>query len=72
MNIKKVQSIVVNRSFTIYQLANIIKPKIIEQFSADKLIIIGDLLSVFVNDPQGQIKEGECLIIQIINAVIKI
>ena len=28
--------------------------------------------SVFVNDPQGQIKKGEHLIIQMINAGIKI
>jgi energy-converting hydrogenase Eha subunit E len=76
LNIKKVlQSIVVSRSFTIYQLANMIineLPKVIEQFSGAKVIIIGELLSMFVNDPQVQIKEAELLIRQIINAIIKL
>ena len=76
LNIKKVlQSIVVSRSFTIYQLANMIineLPKVIEQFSGAKVIIIGELLSMFVNDPQVQIKEAESLIRQIINAIRKL
>ena len=76
LNIKKVlQSIVVSRSFTIYQLANTIineLPNVIEQFSGAKVIIIGELLSMFVNDPQVQIKEAESLIRQIINAVRKL
>jgi hypothetical protein len=75
LNIKKVlQSIVVSRSFTIYQLANMIineLPKVIEQFAETRVIIISDLLSMFVNEPQIQIKEAESLIRQIANAIIK-
>jgi hypothetical protein len=72
-NIRKVlQSIVVSRPFTIYQLANTIineLPDVIEQFSGARvIIIIGELLSMFVNEPQIQIKEAESLIRQIINA----
>ena len=68
MNDKKLlQSIVVSRFFTSYQLTNMIineLPKVIDQFYADNIIIIiVDLLSVFVNDLQGQIKEGEYFII---------
>jgi Rad51 protein len=73
LNIKKtLQSIVVSRSFTIYQLANIIineLPKVLEQLSGAKVIVIGNLLSLFVNDPQVQIKEAKSLIRQIANAV---
>jgi len=76
LNIKKVlQSIVVSRSFTIYQLSNTIineLPNVIEQFSGAKVIIISELLSMFVNDPQVQIREAESLIRQIINAVRKL
>jgi hypothetical protein len=76
LDIKKVlQSIVVSRSFTIYQLSNTIineLPNVIEQFSSAKVIIIGELLSMFVNDPLVQIKEAESLIRQIINAVRKL
>jgi hypothetical protein len=75
LNIKKVlQSILVSRSFTIYQLANTIineLPKVIEQFAEARVIIISDLLSMFVNEPQIQIKEAESLIRQIANAIIK-
>ena len=73
LNIKKtLQSIVVSRSFTMYQLANTIindLPKVLEQFSGAKVIVIGNLLSLFVNDPQVQIKEAKSLIRQIVNAV---
>ena len=76
LDIKKIlQSIVVSRSFTIYQLSNTIineLPGVIEQFSSAKVIIIGELLSMFVNDPLVQIKEAESLIRQIINAVRKL
>jgi hypothetical protein len=76
LDIKKVlQSIVVSRSFTIYQLSNTIineLPGVIEQSSGARVIIIGELLSMFVNDPQVQIKEAESLIRQIINAVRKL
>ena len=73
LNIKKtLQSIVVSRSFTMYQLANTIindLPKVLEQFSGAKVIVIGNLLSLFVNDPQVQIKGAKSLIRQIVNAV---
>ena len=76
LDIKKIlQSIVVSRSFTIYQLSNTIineLPGVIEQFSSAKVIIIGELLSMFVNDPLVQIKEAESLIRQMINAVRKL
>jgi hypothetical protein len=67
---------VVSRSFTIYQLANTIinelpKKLIIQQFCNAKVIVIGDLLSMFTNDLQVRIKEKESLLIQIINAIIK-
>jgi DNA-directed RNA polymerase subunit RPC12/RpoP len=75
LNIKKaLQSIVISRSFTMYQLANIIindLPKVIEQFDGTKVIIISDLLYMFVNDPQVQIKEAESLIRQIVNEIRK-
>jgi hypothetical protein len=73
LNIKKtLHSIVVSRSFTMYQLANTIindLPKVLEQFSGAKIIVIGNLLSLFVNDPQVEIKEAKSLIRQIVNAV---
>ncbi|MBV9177097.1 MAG: hypothetical protein JO297_08660 [Nitrososphaeraceae archaeon] len=72
LNIKKtLQSIVVSRSFTIYQLVNIIineLPKVL-QLSGAKVIVIGNLLSLFVNDPQVQIKGAISLIRQIVNAL---
>jgi hypothetical protein len=78
LDIKKVlQSIVISRSFTIYQLTNMIineLPKLILQFSdadAKVIIIIGDLLSMFVNEPQIQIKEADSLLRQITNAIRK-
>jgi hypothetical protein len=46
-------------------------PKVIEQFAETRVIIISDLLSMFVNEPQIQIKEAESLIRQIANAIIK-
>ena len=56
LEVKKVlQSIVVSRVFTIYQLAHLIifeLPKIIEQFSStSKIIVIYGLLHLFVSDP---------------------
>ena len=80
LDIKKVlQSIIVCRAFTIYQLANLViyeLPKIIqqqqqqEQFDNDiKLIVISDLLGMFVKDPQIEIKEGEFIIEEIITSI---
>jgi hypothetical protein len=82
LDIKKVlQSIIVCRAFTIYQLADLVigeLPKIIqqqqqqeqEQFDNDiKLIVISDLLGMFVKDPQIEIKEGEFIIEEIITSI---
>ena len=75
LNIKKaLQSIIISRSFTMYQLANILineLSKVIEQFDGTKVIIISDLLYMFVNDPQVQIKEAKPLIRQIVNEIRK-
>ena len=75
LDIKKVlQSIVVSRAFTIYQLADLIiyeLPKVIQQLEA-KVILISDLLNMFVCDPQIKIEEGERMIKEIINSLRKI
>ena len=72
LDIKKVlQRIVISRSFTIYQLANTIiyeLPKIIEKYNA-KMIIVSDLLSMFLNDPQVQVREAEDIIKEIITSI---
>jgi hypothetical protein len=73
LDIKKVlQSIIVCRAFTIYQLANLIiyeLPKVIRQFDNVKLIIIADLLGMFVSDPQIEIEEAEYIIEKIITSI---
>jgi hypothetical protein len=75
LDIKKVlQSIVVSRAFTIYQLADLIiyeLPRVIQQLEA-KVILISDLLNMFVCDPQIKIEEGERMIKEIINSLRKI
>ena len=75
LDIKKVlQSIVVSRAFTIYQLADLIiyeLPRVIQQLEA-KVILISDLLNMFVYDPQIKIEEGERMIKEIINSLRKI
>jgi peroxiredoxin len=75
LDIKKVlQSIVVSRAFTIYQLADLIiyeLPRVIKQLEA-KVILISDLLNMFVCDPQIKIEEGERMIKEIINSLRKI
>ena len=71
---KVLQSIVVSRAFTIYQLADLIiyeLPKVIQQLEA-KVILISDLLNMFVCDPQIKIEEGERMIKEIINSLRKI
>jgi DNA-directed RNA polymerase subunit RPC12/RpoP len=72
LDIKRVlQRIVISRSFTIYQLANTIiyeLPKIIEKYNA-KMIIVSDLLSMFLNDPQVQVREVEDIIKEIITSI---
>jgi hypothetical protein len=75
LDIKKVlQSIVVSRAFTIYQLADLViyeLPRVIQQLEA-KVILISDLLNMFVYDPQIKIEEGERMIKEIINSLRKI
>ena len=76
LDIKKVlQSIMVTRAFTIYQLADLIiyqLPKIIQQFN-DKVIvvIIADLLNLFTCDPNIDLDEAISLIKEIINSIRK-
>ena len=75
LDIKKVlQSIVISRAFTIYQLTDLIiyeLPRVIQQLEA-KVILISDLLNMFVCDPQIKIEEGERMIKEIINSLRKI
>ena len=76
LDIKKVlQSIIITRVFTIYQLANLIiyeLPNAIQKLEA-KVIVISDLLNMFIRDPQIEIEEeGEWLIKEIINSIRKI
>jgi hypothetical protein len=75
LDIKKVlQSIVISRAFTIYQLADLIiyeLPRVIQQLEA-KVILISDLLNMFVCDPQIKIEEGERMIKEIIDSLRKI
>src|SRR5919107_1555949 len=71
---KVLQNIVVSRAFTIYQLADLIiyeLPRVIQQLEA-KVILISDLLNMFLCDPQIKIEEGERMIKEIINSIIKI
>ena len=74
LDIKKVlQSIVISRAFTIYQLADLIiyeLPRVIQQLEA-KVILISDLLNMFVCDPQIKIEEGERMIKEIIDSLRK-
>jgi ribosomal protein S27AE len=72
LDIKKIlQSMIVSRSFNIYQLANTILyklPKVIQQYDP-KIIVISDLLDMFLRDPQILIKEAEHIIKEIINVI---
>jgi hypothetical protein len=76
LDIKKVlQSVMVTRAFTIYQLADLIiyqLPRIIQQFN-DKVIVvvIADLLSLFTLDPNIDLDEAISLIKEIINSIRK-
>ena len=86
LDIKKfLQSIVVSRMFTIYQLANTIiyeLPKLIiqhlqqpqqqqqQQHFQPKVIVISDLLGMFVNDPHIKAEEAKNLLKEIMSSVI--
>jgi hypothetical protein len=76
LDIKKVlQSVMISRAFTIYQLADLIiyqLPRIIQQFN-DKVIVvvIADLLSLFTLDHNINRNEAISLIKEIINSIRK-
>src|SRR5215208_7133914 len=77
LEVKKVlQSIVVSRVFTIYQLAHLIVfelPKIIEQFSSTSIIIvIYGLLHLFVSDPHTDKADAKNLTKEIASSLRKI
>jgi hypothetical protein len=64
---------IITRPFTVYQLADIVinqLPKVIEQLDA-KLIVISDLFSMFLHNPEIEIKKAKYLINEIINSITK-
>jgi hypothetical protein len=67
-------SIIITRPFTVYQLADIVinqLPKIIQLYEA-KLVDISDLLEIFIRDPQIEANEVRYLINEILNSIIKL
>jgi hypothetical protein len=72
LDIKKVlQSIMVTRAFTIYQLANLIiyeLPRAIQQFNT-KVVVITDLPNLFTQDPSVDQDEAISLIKEITNSI---
>jgi hypothetical protein len=80
LEVKKVlQSIVVSRVFTIYQLAHLIiyeLPKIIEQLSSDKknnfIVVVYDLLAMFISDPHIDKVNAKQLIKEIASSIRKL
>jgi hypothetical protein len=71
------QSIIVTRAFTIYQLADLIiyqLPRVIEQLFNGEVgvVVIADLLNLFTFDPNIDYNEAIFLIKEIINSVRKI
>jgi hypothetical protein len=76
IDIKKVlQSILVTRAFTIYQLADLLiyqLPRIIQQLlEAKVIVVIADLLDLFTQDPSIDQDEAIYLIKEIINSIKK-
>jgi hypothetical protein len=71
------QSIIVTRAFTIYQLADLLiyeLPRIIEQFNNNgnvAVVLIADLLNLFTNDPNIDLDEAIFLIKEIIISIRK-
>jgi hypothetical protein len=66
-------SIIITRPFTVYQLADIVinqLPRVIQQYEA-KMVVISDLLSMFLHDPQIEIREARYLINEILNSITK-
>jgi hypothetical protein len=80
LEVKKVlQSIVVSRVFTIYQLAHLLiyeLPKIIEQLSSDKknnfIAVVYDLLAMFMSDPHIDKVDAKQLIKEIASSIRKL
>jgi len=80
LELKKVlQSIVVSRVFTIYQLAHLIiyeLPTIIEQLSSDKknnfIVVVYDLLDMFMSDPHIDKVDAKQLIKEIASSIRKL
>lgn len=65
------RSIIISRTFTIYQLARLVVRKlqnVIQRFSP-KVVVISDLLKMFVDDPQVQAREAQYLLGQIMKAI---
>lgn len=75
LDVKKVLSkIISSRSFTVYQLANLIINELenaIKQYDA-KLVIISNLLHFFTNDPYLDTKEIKAILKQVIKSLQKI
>jgi hypothetical protein len=64
---------IITRSFTVYQLADIVinqLPKVIQQYKA-KMIVISDLLDMFIRDPQIEGNEARYLINEIVKSITK-
>jgi hypothetical protein len=74
LNIKKVlQSIMITRAFTIYQLTDLLiyeLPRIIQQLDS-RVIVIADLLRLFILDPNIDHNEAIFLIKEIVNSIKK-
>jgi hypothetical protein len=76
---KVLQSIVVSRVFTIYQLAHLIiyeLPKIIEQLSSDKkknfIVVVYNLLDMFMSDSRIDKADSKKLIKEIASSIRKL
>jgi hypothetical protein len=72
MDVRRVlRSIILSRTFTIYQLAGVIVrrlPQLIQQFNA-KIVVISDLLKMFVEDPTVKSREARYLLREIMKAI---
>lgn len=65
------RSIILSRTFTIYQLAGVIVrklPQLIQQFNA-KMVVISDLLKMFIEDPTVKSHEARYLLWEIMKAI---
>jgi hypothetical protein len=86
LDIKKfLQSIVVSRMFTIYQLANTIIYDLLKLITRDlqqydpqqqhnfepKVIVISDLLDMFVNDPHIKVEEAKNILKEIMVSILR-